>query len=146
MSDNIPGAPNEPQKPKEISKKISFSYLDLVFDDAFISDNRKFVRYFINKEEAFYVEMLQLEFLQYQQLYFDAVSNCNEDTQCSCDEVSPHYEFLGEEKVILKIENTETKEITEEEIIHPVYYIYDIPNSFKFGLHKSHDNFTFNPN
>lgn len=144
--DDKPGAPQEPEQPKSVSKKISFSYLDLIFDSVFISENRRFIRFYVEQEEPFYIEMLQVEYLQYQYEYFNQRSSCDEETSCTCDEVCPPYELLGEETVIIKAENTNTKEITEHEITYHVYYVYDLINVFKFGIHQSHEDYNFNLN
>lgn len=138
MSDNTPGAPKEPQIPKSSSSRISFSYNDLIFDEAFEIDNRKYLRFFINKEEAFYIEVLQIEYLQYQQIFFDTYSKNNKEDSVIIDEASPEYEFLNDISIEIKLFNVETeKEEAKETIAIPVYYVYDLPEGLKFTIENS---------
>ena len=137
MQDNQPGAPpTEPEKPKVITDKVPhFSYRDLLFDDAFTSENRKFLRFIVDNEHPCFVEMLQIEFLQFQQLYFEQYDKQVTQELCSCDGCFPLYDLVSEEKFVFQLEK-EGGEIEEQESTMPVYYVYGLPDNFKIGIHS----------
>lgn len=131
------------ESPKPNSKNDlnpKFSYKDLVFDDAFTSENRKFVRFLVEAETPYYIEMLQYEYIQYQQLFFDKYNECLDNGKCACDETAPQFELIGNDKLLITVKSEEFLPEEEHEVEMPVYYVFGLPEAFKISMHREHDN------
>lgn len=131
-----PGAPPETIKPKPVNEdKPSFSYEELLFEDFFIVENRKYVRFFVQQQNPYFVDMYYSEFVDYQLFYFEERNKLIEaDTECLCNIVSPHYEEMDKMKVEMNVMDTETKEFKENgEVEMAVYFIYNLLENTKVG-------------
>lgn len=131
--------PSEPEKPKTTSElRPVFSFHDLIFEDAFTSDNRKFLRFFVTAEIPFYIDVLKIEWSQYFDLYTDLFDKQMAEDKCTCDSCSPSFDNVGDSESIYMIldENKEEQEISEK---FPIFYIYDLPQALKVGIHQNHD-------
>lgn len=134
----------------DIVTTVSFSYYDLELQDVFTIENRKYLSFFVDKEEdSFYIQCLRSEFLEYQNLFFDkleeqlSVGYEEEDeleegeeffkNTCTCDECTVGYERLEDVKVgIVIIDKQGDKEEFEKSI--PVYHVENLLSGFKIGI------------
>lgn len=133
---DTPGAPpsTESPKPKPVNDSlVSFAYNDLIFDDFFISENRKFVRFYVEGKDC-YVEMTYSDFTEYQLTIWEMKNKLNEeDAECICDKTTPSADLIGTVTINVEIEDPETHErqtITDD---IPVYFIYSIIEGISVG-------------
>lgn len=130
-----PGAPPETVKPDvKGDVRPDFSYLDLQFTDAFISDNRKFVTFFVAGDTPYYVSFLRIEFEEYQRAYFDKFDYNAENELCTCDKCSCQYELIDEEKVTIRIRQEGSEEETEIEETIPIFAVFNPTSSLIVGI------------
>jgi len=134
----------------DIVTTVSFSYYDLELQDVFTIENRKYLSFFVDKEEdSFYIQCLRSEFLEYQSLFFDkleeqlSIGDEEEDVieegekmfkqTCTCDECTVRYERLEDVKVeITLIDEQGNKEELKNSI--PVYHVENLLSGFKIGI------------
>lgn len=120
MSDNEPGAPKQPEKPKENPKRLKFELPDLSLLTVDRVDGHSFLT-FICKDE-FAVMMKQWEYFELQNAVFDII--CGENNVIV--EINAECELLeGELKMQGLAINLDTK---EEEEINKTLKIYSVYN------------------
>lgn len=134
----------------DINTTVSFSYYELELQDVFTIENRKYLSFFVDKEEdSFYIQCLRSEFLEYQSLFFDkleeqlSIGDEEEDvieegeemfkSTCTCDECTVRYERLEDVKVeITLIDEQGNKEELKNSI--PVYHVENLLSGFRIGI------------
>lgn len=133
----------------DINTTVSF-YYELELQDVFTIENRKYLSFFVDKEEdSFYIQCLRSEFLEYQNLFFDkleeqlSIGDEEEDVieegeemfknTCTCDECTVRYERLEDVKVeIILLDEQGNKEELKNSI--PVYHVENLLSGFRIGI------------
>lgn len=127
-------APESPPNPSNSSstQKISFSYDDMILEDSFTVENRKYLSFFLTIDTPVIVQCLRSEFLEYQNLYFDSLETQINDEACECDSCSPQFEEISSYEEDLKI-TLESGETQTQNFITPIYNIWNLVEGFTIG-------------
>lgn len=138
MENEKPGCPPpDTPKPKiNETNRPSFSYFDISFEDAFTSDGKKFVSYFVNCKNPYYIQMLRMDFEDYQRTFWDKLDYQVENDLCTCDNCTPDFELI--DKVVVELYEKADEERVVKEQVFPVYAIFNMSNYFKIGYNGCH--------
>jgi len=130
-------APIEPEKPKISNEdKPVFAYGDLNFEDFFIIENRKYIRFFVGGEKPFYLEMQYSEFVDYQLTFFEMRNEAIiMGQQCLCDQCIPLFETDEPTKVTV-VELKDGENIGEKDREFPTYIVWNLVESLVIGIHS----------
>ncbi len=131
------GAPKPPEVPKPVNdESVSFSFHQLSFERQFTSENRKYVRYFVdNEHKPYFVDMYAGEFDDYFRAYKDLHEKAiMEEQGCLCDTCSPITDLIDEipmAKVFVDDNGEETGK--EEQHTIKIYFVWDLIETLKVG-------------
>lgn len=130
----VGGAPTPPIQPKPVNdSKPSFSYSQLIFEDYFHIDNRRFVRFFCDIENPVYVDIPYGMFIEYQLNIWEQTNKILEDSKegdkvCTCNMAYPDGEEVDTMTIRLKIFDDNSKQPIETEENIPIFLVYDLSN------------------
>lgn len=126
--------PIEPIKPNPTSgERVSFSYQQLVWEDFFISDNRRFARFFLDAETPAYLDIQYGLFIDYQLSIWEATNKIVEASKegeevCTCNNCQPEMELVDHMEIHIAITDPDTKEVANVTEMIPIYIVYDMSN------------------
>ena len=128
-------APKVIPKPKSSSKEenISFTYDDLVLEDSFSVENRKYLSFFVTCEKPFIMQCLRSEFLEYQNLMFDKLEEQKEVEGCECNICTRQFEKLDDYTEELEL-SSGTEELGKVTIVTPIYNVWKLVEGFRIGM------------
>lgn len=138
MDGEVPGAPNEVEKPKSTSDKISFSLKDLTLVMVDTFNLERHLHFLVRNE--FHLIMKEFEYYSYLNVLFTEIEILkNEQRECICDKVeTDSYDYLGDIKVSFQKLNEVTNKLETEEVSVPSYLTYSFIADLEIGFHQSH--------
>ena len=136
-----PGAPAEPEKPKEVREKVYFSYQDLHLITVDVTDAVRYIYWLVGDAE-YIIAMKEFDYYHYLNYYFTEVEILrNEGASCICDRCTPETEFLSDYDLPVKeIKLQEGKEEHSDKTIKiPVYLVWNLVENCEIGIHGNHE-------
>jgi len=133
--------PTEPTKPKPVNdEKPSFRYNALSFDDYFISEGRRFVRFFVeNGDNPYYITTTYGEYIEYQLAVWEAKNKIAESVKdeneevCVCDICNPsNFEKLDDMELQFNLVDEKGEETVITETL-PVYFVNFLAEAITVG-------------
>lgn len=142
MDNEKPGAPSEPEKPKEVGESVYFalSHLQLMRVEDI---NGVLYLHFLVGDGEYIVVIREFEYYAYQSYIYRELSILmDEGASCTCDNCTPTFEKIGVheiQRIDINIDSGEEIKGTEKTKETNVYLVTNLVESTRVGIHDDEE-------